>query len=327
MISNAVYPMARIFGMVLALVPTQVWGQAYPAKQIRVIDAYPPGGSTDWMARVIAPRFAESTGQHWVVDNRPGAQGIIGSQIVAKAPADGYTLLMFTGSQAIHSSFYKSMPYDLLTDFAPVTLTSVLTNVLVAHPAVPAKNVKELIALARARPAQLNFGSAGLGSQNHLAVELLKSMTGVNMTHIPYKGTQSAVIDMLTGRIDFMFGGLGVFLPHIQSGRLRPLAVSSAKRAAALPNVPTVAESGVAGYETTNSTGVLAPAGTPRELIVKLNTEIARIVNLPDIRDRLITNGHDPVGSSPEQFGEYLRSETAKWGKLIKDIGITPQQW
>jgi tripartite-type tricarboxylate transporter receptor subunit TctC len=318
---------ASVAGLAIALLVSTVCAQTYPVKPIRVIDAYPPGGTTDWLARLIGPKFAESKGQPWVVENRPGAQGIIGIQVVAKSPADGYTLLMFTASQAIHSSFYRNLPYDLLRDFSPVTLATLTINVLLVHPTVPARNVKELIALAKARPDQLEFASAGLGSQNHLAVELLMNMTGARMTHIPYKSTQSAVTDILSGRIAFMFGPISTFLPHIKSGRIRPIAIGSAKRSPILPDVPTVAESGVPGYETTNSTGVLAPAGTPRQVIADLNTEIVRILKLPELRERLITSGAEPVGSSSEYFGEYLRSETAKWGKLIKDIGLTPQQW
>jgi len=317
----------RMLVVLLACAPAPAFAQIYPAKQIRVIDAYPAGGSTDWIARIIGPKFAENTGQHWIVDNRPGAQGIIGVQLASKAPPDGYTLLMFTASHAIHASFYKNLPYDMLKDFAPVSLTSLTVNLLLVNPGVPANSVKELIALAKARPGQLSFGSAGLGSQNHLAMELFKYMTATNMAHIPYKATQSAVIDVLTGRIDLMVGPLPAFMPHIKSGRARALAVSSPKRALALPDLPTVAESGVPGYETTNSTGVLAPAGTSPDIISKLNAEIVKVLNQPEMKERLISNGAEPVGSSPEEFGEYLRRETAKWANLIKDIGLVPEQW
>ena len=316
-----------ILGLAMALFAAAALGQSYPAKPVRVIDAYPPGGTTDWLARLIAPKFAESKGQQWVVENRPGAQGIIGIQTVAKAPADGYTLLMFTASQSIHSSYYKNLPYDLLRDFAPITLATLTINVLLIHPTIPVRNVKELIALAKAKPDQLEFASAGLGSQNHLAIELLMNMTGTKMTHVPYKSTQSAVADILGGRIALMFGPISTFLPHIKSRRIRAIAIGSGKRSPILPDVPTVAESGVPGYETTNSTGILAPAGTPRPIINELNSEIVRILKLPEIRDRLVSSGAEPVGSSAEYFGDYLRGETTKWGKLIKDIGLIPQQW
>jgi tripartite-type tricarboxylate transporter receptor subunit TctC len=296
-------------------------------KPIRVIDANPPGGTTDWLARMIAPRFAESTGHQWIVDNRPGAQGIIGMQLASKTPADGYTLLMFTGSQAVHPSFYRNLPHDLLRDFAPVTQTTRTVNVLLVHPSVPANTVKELIALAKSRPGELNYASAGLGSQNHMAMELFNSMTSTNMAHIPYKATQSAVTDMLGGRVDLMIGAISIFLPHIKAGKIRALAVSAEKRSIALPNVPTVSEAGVPRFYTSNSTGVLAPAGTPRQIITKLNGEILRILSQPDVRDVLATSGHEIVGSTPEQFGEYLRTEVAQWANLIKQIGLTPQQW
>lgn len=327
MSTRSVHAFVRVFALVLAALATAAWGQAYPSKPIRAIDAYPPGGTTDWLARMISPKFAQSTGQQWNVENRPGAQGIIGMQFASKAAPDGYTLLMFTASQAVHPSFYKALPHDLLRDFAPVTQTTRTVNVLLLHPSVPAKTVKELIALAKARPGELNYASAGLGSQNHLAMELFNSMTATKMTHIPYKATQSAVTDMLGGRVDLMIGAISIFLPHIKSGKIRAVAISSDKRSLALPDVPTVSESGVTGFYTSNSTGVLVPAGTPRDIIAKLNTEIVRIINQADVKDLLVTSGHEPVASTPEQFGEYLRAEVGQWAKLIKSIGLQPQQW
>lgn len=311
----------------MAFHPGHAFAQGYPNKPIRVIDGFPPGGTTDIVARIISPKFAENTGQPWVIDSRPGAQGIIGTEIASKAPADGYTLLMFTANHTIHPSFYKNLPYDFLKAFAPVTLTSSTTNILVVHLSVPAKNVKQLIALAKARPGQLNFASAGLGSTNHLATELFKSMADVHVTHIPYKGSAPAIFDMIGGQIDFMFVPMPIVLPHVKSGKLRPLAVSTAKRAIAMPGIPTVAEAGLPGYEATNAHGVLAPAGTPREVVAKLNTEIVRILNLPDVRERLTSIGAEPVGNTPEQFGEYLRSEIAKWAKVIKDTGMALAPW
>ncbi len=319
----------RLVLVLLATVfhPGHTFAQSYPHKPIRVIDAYPPGGTTDVVARIISPRFAENTGQPWVIDNRPGAQGIIGTEVASKSPADGYTLLMFTASHTIHPSFYRNLPYDFLKAFAPITLTSSTTNMLVVHPAVPARNVKELIVLAKARPGQLNFASAGLGSTNHLAMELFKSMAGVVMTHIPYKGSAPAVSDMIGGHLDLMFVPMPIVLPHVKSGKLRALAVSTAKRAVAMPGIPTVAEAGLPGYEATNAHGVLAPAGTPREIVLKLNAAVVRILNLPDVKERLVGIGAEPVVTTPEQFGEYLRSEIAKWAKVIKDIDMTPQAW
>jgi len=307
------------------LLVTEVLAQGYPVKPIRVIDAYPPGGSTDIVARLISPKFRESQGQPWVVDNRPGAQGIIGAEIVAKAPPDGYTLLMFTASYTVHPSLYKSLPYDLTTAFVPVTQTSSIATVLVVHPSVPAHNVRELIALAKARPGRLNFASGGPGAATHMAAELFNSMAGVRMTHIPYKGAAPAVMDTVGGQVDLVFGSLPIAGPHIQSGRLRALAVCTAKRTVAMPELPTIAEAGLPGYEATNATGVLAPAGTPREIVHKLQQETARILNLPDIKQRLLTLGAEPVGSTPEQFGEFIRTELAKWAKVVKASGMELQ--
>lgn len=319
--------LAGALGFIVGFAATGTWAQSYPVKPIRVIDAYPPGGSTDVVARIISPKFAESTGQPWVIDNRPGAQGIIGTDLVAKAPPDGYTLLMFTGSHTVHPSVYKNMPYDLIKAFVPVTLTTSTTNVLVVHPSLPVKNLKELIALAKARPGQLNYSSAGTGSTTHMAMELLKSIAKIDMTHIPYKGSAPAVMDGVAGHVALLFGPMPVVLPHVKAGRLRPLAVSTAKRSVGQPEIPTVAEAGVPGYESTNSVGVLAPAGTPREIINKLNSEITRILNLPDIKDRLYSMGSEPVGSTPEQFGEFIRAEIAKWAKVVKDARISAQPY
>lgn len=302
-------------------------GQAYPSRPIRVIDAYPPGGSTDIVARIISAKFQESTGQPWVIDNRPGAQGIIGSEVVARAVPDGYTLLMFTGSMTVHPSIYAKMPYDLLRDFAPVTLTSATTNILVVHPTVPATSVKELIALARAKPGLLNYSSAGIGSTTHMAMELFKNMAGVSFLHVPYKGGAPAVLDLVGGHVDLGFAPLPVMLPYIKSGRVRPLAVSTAKRSGAVPDTPTVAEAGIPGFEVALSQGVLAPAATPRDVIVKLNVEIVRILGLPEIRERLLGLGAEPVGNSSEQFAAFLKKDIALWAKVVKDAKIPLQTW
>lgn len=301
--------------------------QPYPGRPIRVIDAYPPGGSTDVVARIIAAKFQESTGQPWIVDNRAGAQGIIGTEIVARAAPDGYTLLMFTGAHTVHPSIYARMPYDLLRDFAPVTLTSATTNLLVVHPTVPAKSVKELIAMAKAKPSLFNYSSAGTGSTTHMAMELFKSMARVDFLHIPYKGSAPAVLDLVGGHVDLMFAPLPVMLPHIKSGRVRPLAVAIAKRSGAIPEIPTVAEAGLPGFEATNSVGVLAPAATPRDIIAKLNAEIVRILGLPEIRERLLGLGAEPVANSPEQFAAFLKEDIARWAKVVKDAKIPVQTW
>lgn len=311
----------------LAVISTSVTAQGYPAKPIRVIDAYPPGGSTDVLARLVAPKFQEAAGQTWVVDNRPGAQGIIGTEMVSRAPADGYTLLMFTGSHTVHPSIYAKLPYDLTRDFAPITLATSTTNILVVHPTVPVKSLREFIALAKSRQGKLNYSSAGPGSTTHMATELLKSMAHVEATHIPYKGAAPAVVDLVGGHVDFMFAPLPVMLPHVKSGKARPLAVSTAKRSAALPDIPTVAEAGLPGYESTNSVGVLAPAGTPKEIVARLNAEIVRVLELPDIRARLVAMGAEPVASSPEAFAEFLRADIARWAKVVKDANIPLQTY
>jgi tripartite-type tricarboxylate transporter receptor subunit TctC len=301
--------------------------QAYPAKPIRVIDGYPPGGTTDIVARLIAPKFQESTGQPWIIENRPGAQGIIANDFVARAAPDGYTLLMFTGSHAVHPSLYRNLPYDLTKSFVPVSGTTDSHSVLMVHPTVPARNLKELIALAKANPGRLNYSSGGPGAGTHVAMELLQSMAGIKLTHIPYKGGAPAVLDIAAGHVDLGFGTMPIASPHIKSGRVRPIAVSRRTRALALPDVPTVAESGLPGYEATNATGVLAPAGTPREIVVKLQQEIARILKMPEIRDRLVGLGTEPVASTSEQFGEYIKAEIAKWAKVVKATGMELQTW
>jgi tripartite-type tricarboxylate transporter receptor subunit TctC len=304
-----------------------VSGQGYPAKPIRVIDAYPPGGSTDVLARLVAPKFQESTGQPWVIENRPGAQGIIGCDYVARAAPDGYTLLMFTGSHTVHPSIYKKLPYDLMRDFAPVTLASSTTNILVVHPTVPAKSLREFVALAKSARGKLNYSSAGTGSTTHMAAELLKSMARIEATHIPYKGSVPAVVDLVGGHVDFMFAPLPVMLPHVKSAKARALAVSTAKRSAALPEIPTVAEAGLPGFEATNAVGVLAPAATPKAIVEKLNAEIVRVLKLPDIHERLVSMGAEPVGSSTGAFAEFLRVDIARWAKVVKDAGIPAQTY
>jgi tripartite-type tricarboxylate transporter receptor subunit TctC len=298
--------------------------QSYPAKPIRVIDGFPPGGSTDIVARVIAPKFQETQHQPWIVDNRPGAQGIIGADAVAKAPPDGYTLLMMTATHTVHPVIYRNMPYEFPKAFAPITLTSNIANVLAVHPSVPARTVKELIALAKTRPGRLNFGAGGTGPQ--MTGELFNSMAGTKITFVGYKGGAPAALAAVTGEVDVTFATMPTAVGYIRAGRLRPLGVCTANRSVVLPDVPTVAEAGVPGYEATNSVGVLAPAGTPRDIIARLHQEIVRALALPDVRERLLAAGIEPAPPmTPEQFGEYLRAEVVKWGKVVKAAGIQPQ--
>lgn len=301
--------------------------QAYPVKPIRVIDAYPPGGGTDIVARAISAKFAESLGQPWVVDNRPGAQGIIGTEIASKAAPDGYTLLMYTTNFAIHPSIYRNLPYSLTRSFAPVTQTSTVAMVLSVHPSVPSKNLKELLAQARSSPGRINYASSGFGGITHMAGEMVNTLAGVKMTHIPYKGGAPSVLAALGGEVDLTFAAIPVGLPHIRSGRLRAIAVSTARRSALLPELPTMAEAGLPRYEVTNAYGVLAPAGTPDSFIDRLHKEISRILNLGDVNERLMALGAEPVGSTPAQFSAHIAAEIEKWSKVVKANAIEPQSW
>jgi len=257
-----------------------------------------------------------------VIDNRPGAGGNIGSDAVAKAPPDGYMLLMgAVGTHAINASLYKKMPYDAVKDFAPVILVATVPNALVVHPSVPAKSVKELITYSKANPGKLNFGSSGNGTSVHLSGELFKSLTGIDMQHVPYKGSGPAMTGLLGGEIQMMFDNLPSAIQHIKSGKLRPLGVTSAKRSPALPEVPTIAEAGVPGYEATSWFGVLAPAGTPRDIVGRLNGEINKILELPDTHKRLEEQGAEPAGGTPDQFAALIGREIPKWAKVVKDSG------
>ena len=309
-------------GAVLALLATGAWGQAYPAKPIRLVVPFPAGGTTDILARAVGQKLTEAWGQPVVVDNRPGAGGNIGAELVAKAASDGYTLLMGTvGTHAINASLYAKMPYDHIKDFAPVILVAGVPNVLVVNPAVPVNSVQELIAYAKANPGRLNFASSGSGTSIHLSGELFKVMAGVQMTHIPYKGSAPALQDLIGGQVQLMFDNLPSALPQIKGGKLRALAVTSATRAAALPDVPTVAEAGLPGFEASSWFGVLAPAGTPVAIIARLNAEIANWLASPEAREKLASQGANAAGGSPEDFAKHIAAETAKWQKVVKESG------
>lgn len=293
---------------------------AYPEKPIRLVVPYTPGGVTDLLARAVGEKLGKSLGQSVVVDNRPGGGANIGADLVAKSPPDGYTLLMGSAAtHAINSSLYRQIPYDHVKDFAPVTLVAKVPNILVVHPSVPAQSVKELIALAKAKPGQLNFGSSGSGGTIHLSGELFKSMAGIDMVHIPYKGSAPAVTDLLGGQIQVMFDSS--VIPYVNAGKLRALGVTSARRSSALPDVPTIAEAGLPGYEATAWFGILAPAGTPREIITKLNTEIVRALNDPEMQERLRSQGAEVAGNTPEEFAAFIKAETQKWAKVVKESG------
>lgn len=299
--------------------------QTYPNRPIRLVVPSSPGGGTDITGRIVASKLSEQLGQQVVVDNRAGAGTIIGIEIAAKAPPDGYTLLMGLSTLAINPSMYAKLPYDALRDLAPISLAVLSPNILTVHPSVPAKTVKEFIALAKARPGTITFGSAGQATSPHLSGELLKVLAKIDIVHVPFKGSGQSVISSLAGEIAANFPSVPTAIPYIKAGKLRGLGVTMAKRTAALPDVPSIAEAGVPGYEATQWFGMLAPAGTPRPIIDRLNHEMVKLLKSPEIRDRLIADGTDPAPTTPEEFAAYIKSETEKWTKVIKAAGIKPQ--
>jgi tripartite-type tricarboxylate transporter receptor subunit TctC len=308
----------------LALSAAPAAAQQYPGKTIRVVVGFAPGGGTDLVARIIGAKLTESWGQSVVVDNRAGATGTIGADIVAKSAPDGYTLLMgHVNSHGIAPNLFKKLPYDAQRDFSMVAYAGYVPNVLVIHPSLPSKNVKELVALAKARPGVLNYASSGIGSTQHLAGELFQLTTGAKIVHVPYKGSGPAVVDLLAGHVVMNFDTMPPVLPHIRSGKMRALAVTTPQRAQQLANVPTLIESGLKGFEMTNWYGMMAPAKTPRDVVTKLNTEINRIVMLPDAKAKLEEAGTQLNPMSPEQFATFLGTEIAKYAKLVKDASIT----
>jgi tripartite-type tricarboxylate transporter receptor subunit TctC len=298
--------------------------QQYPAKAIRMVVGFAPGGGTDLVARIIGAKMNENWGQPVLVDNRAGATGTIGADLVAKAPPDGYTLLMgHVNSHGIAPNIFKKLPYDAERDFAMVAYVGYVPNVLVIHPSIPARNVKELIAIAKAQPGALNYASSGVGSTQHLAGELFTLLTGANIVHVPYKGSGPAVVDLLAGHVSMNFDTMPPVLPHIKSGRMRALALTTPKRTPQLPEVPTMMEVGLKGFDMTNWYGVMAPAKTPRDIVVKLNGEVNRIVKLPDARAKLEEAGTQLDPMSPEQFASFLKSEIAKYAKLVKAANVS----
>jgi len=307
--------------LVATVMPAVVSAQTFPAKSIRIIVPFTPGGPNDILARMIGQRYTAAWGQQTVVDNRPGGGTVIGTDIVAKAPADGHTLLMVSTSHAANPSLMPKLPFDTLRDFVAVGQAVSSPNVLVVHPSVPAKTTGDLIAIAKARPGQITFASGGSGAATHLAGELLKIMAGVEMTHIPYKGAGPATIDLISGQVTWMFGTILPTIPHVRAGKLRALAVSGKQRAAVLPEVPTVAEQ-VAGFEASSWYGVFAPAGTPADVIAKLNQEMVRALTPPEVRQRLAIEGTEVVAGNPEEFMNLFRAEVAKWARVVKQAGI-----
>jgi tripartite-type tricarboxylate transporter receptor subunit TctC len=315
---------AALLALLLALIaPAAVLAQgAYPSKAIKLIVPFPAGGTTDILARSIANELTRSFGHPVVVENRAGAGGNIGADAVAKSAPDGYTLLMGTvGTHGINSGLYAKMPYDAVKDFAPITIVAAVPNMLVVHPSLPVKTVKDLIDLAKANPGKITFASSGAGTSIHLSAELFKTMAGVNMLHIPYKGSAPALTDLAGGQVNIMFDNMPSALPLVKGGRLRAIAVTTLKRSPAMPDLPTIAESGLPGYDASSWFAVLAPAGTPRDIVMKLNAAIVKSLGTPEMKEKLSSQGAEPVGNTPEQFAAHIQSELVKWAKVIKESG------
>jgi tripartite-type tricarboxylate transporter receptor subunit TctC len=301
--------------------PLPTFAQEYPSKAIRFVVPFAPGGGTDIIGRIMAQGLNEVLGQPVVVDNRGGAGSTLGTEIVAKSPADGYTILFGNISLAFNATLYTKLRYDTLRDLAPISLSAVQPNILVIHPSLPAKNLREFIDLARANPGKYNYASAGTGAGTHLAAELLKLQTKIDIVHVPYKGTGPALSDLLGGQINMMVSTFASALPHVKSGRMRALGVTTAKRSPAAPDVPTLIEGGVAGYDYSTWYGLLAPAGTPKPVIDKLHAANRKVLARDDIRQKLESQGVDPITNTPSEFAAYLKSETEKWGKVVKATG------
>ncbi len=308
--------------LAMAAYTPQLSAQTYPSKPVRFVAPYPAGGVNDIVARMLGSRMAQALGQQWVIENRAGRGGNIGTDFVAKSAPDGYTLVHGGMGSLTLGPFLGKVPYDAVRDFAPITLTARAPNILAVHPSLPAKSVKDLIALAKSRPGSLDYATPGVGSTPHLTAALFVSMSGVKMVHIPYKGGAPATIDLVAGQVPIAFAPIATMLPQIAAGRVRALAVSSLQRSPSSPNVPTVSESGLAGFEMNPWFGILAPAGTPQDVIAKLNTELVRILRSPDMARQLAAQGVEPAYSTPEEFLAVIKSDLQKWGKVIREAGI-----
>ena len=313
----------RVLATVLVCTAAGAWAQAYPSRPVRVVIPLGSGGTTDVPGRIVAQRLSESLGQQFVVENKPGAGGTIGSDFVAKSKPDGYTLLLTATPHVITANLYKNIPYNALSDFAPVIRVASGPYVLTVHPSLGVNSVRELIALAKAQPGKVDYASSGNGSAQHLVGAMFAHMAGIQLTHVPYKGSSQAQQDLVAGMVKVGFPGTPIVIPHMKSGRLKALAVTTAQRSPHMPDVPTIAEAGVPGYEALVWVGLLAPAGTPREIIEKLNGEIGRLLRAPDVQQLLAASGVDPTPTTPEEFGAYLKSEFEKWGKVVRDSGAT----
>jgi len=298
-----------------------VTAQTYPSKPIRFIAPYAVGGGVDIVCRVLAPKLSESLGQQMVVENRPGAGAIIGSEALVKSAPDGYTIMMANIAHGANPALHSKLPYDTLRDFASVTLVALLPSILVVHPSLPVKSTRDLLAFGKSRPGQLNYGSAGTGSANHLTMELFKNATGMEAAHVPYKGGGPALIDLLGGQIPMMFITIPPAIAHVKAGRLRALAVSGVRRSPILPEVPTVAETGIKGFQVYEWQGVVAPAGTPKEIVARLNAEFNRALTAPDVKERIAGLGAEIAGGTPEQLTDHVKSEIALWTRVLKSAG------
>ena len=308
------------FLILLGLGAPPAWPQ-YPVKPVRYVVPFPPAGATDITARAVADKLGPVLGQPILVENRPGAAGNVGTEYVAKSPADGYTMLQVTAAQSVSDSLYARLGYKLLRDLLPVAMVAEVPNVMVVNPAVPARSVKEFIDHAKANPGRINYASSGSGTTLHMSAEMFKMMTGVDMLHIPYKGSAAALTDLIGGQVSVMFDNLPAAMPHIKSGKLRPLAITTAARYPGMPDLPTVSESGVPGYEASAWFGIMLPAGVPGEVIARLNAEVNKIIVLPDVRERFDAQGAIPRPMSAEQFGAFIRAEIEKWAKVVKASG------
>lgn len=319
---NKINKLLIVIAAVLSAAPA--FAQQWPARTVRIIVPYAAGGNTDFTARSVGAKLAEMWGQQVIVDNRPGGGTNIGSQLGATAAPDGYTLFMGGASNAINMTLYAKPPYNTLRDFAPVVWCVQGAALLATHPSLPAKNLKQLIALAKARPGQLNFGTAGLGSSNHMAGELLKFMSGINIVHVPYKGNTPSITDAIAGNVEMVFSGVPALVPHLKSGRLHAIAISSIERFPAVPEVPTFDESGVKGYEASNWFGLMAPIKVPKDIITKVNADVNKALAMDDVRKRFGSAGINPKGGTPEYFDKFIRAEIEKYAKVIKKAGIKP---
>ena len=311
----------RRIAVLLLCCPVLVLAQSFPNKPIKVLVPFPAGGTVDFFARTLAPKLSEALGQTVLVENRPGAGGNIATEAVAKAAPDGYTLLMGSEIVAINTSLYSKLNYDPLKDLAPIVLVGTVPNILIVNPAVPANNVKELIALGKNKSSNLSYASTGQGTSTHLSTELFKNMTGMEAVHVPYKGGPPAIADLLGGQVNMMFINMPTGIAHVRSGKVKILAVSSKKRVAQLPDVPTVEEAGVKGFVTYAWSGLFAPAGTPREVVTRLNQEVVKLLKLPAIREQLAGQGAEAVGDTPEEFGLFMRNEVAQWAHMVRTSG------